>query len=599
MKIKLVCVLISYALNFSLVLNAQEAYGGTRKNLQTNTLDAVFFTCSTYTSQTVFYNHYSIFQKLGASKTDTIYTVDINFDRLNNSIIISQLDKISNQSYSKTITFHPLSYTIIKTDAKPIYCIKNYIFNDTLLSVTTDNNSDILFTIADTINPLIFLHQIVSVDGKYRFDLDKFRKSYLIPHLAHARDYWQWYKLDSLNRARDLAFNEQKKAIQAEIDKEISMIKSDMDSLMVILNEKKKAIKLSDTIADERLQELFAKRVDKIFADYFSETRSLNTVIIGSYKLYVNADQPIRIIKKQTPEVVNNWVAERLDSIYNVIKYLPLENEKASGCTDDPFSIILKNHSARTYYLKQDLANINFPFDSAFSSTLNAVKLELTKFCEDKINITTTYTYPYKYESKSVWNKWILNSKKIMDLQDTLISNKDNIDLFNKNNLKAKKGKYDVRLNTTKLNDRVYGPNLDSVRLKYKFLTQFGISIGTFITSGSFKTVNKTYDESLYYWNLFLIYHHLGLFGGFASGGSVLPKSILDKYYEGGIYLAPGKYFYFKMGFAKYNEFYKSSITRPIIGASLIFPVLQLESGYNFAFKYPYVMVGLNLPINR
>lgn len=599
MKLKLICLILFSVLNFSFVSNAQQAYNGIRKNLQTNASDAILYTCSTDSSQNVFYNHYFIFQKVTATTKDTIYIVDINFDRVNNLINIRQLDKISNQTYSKTINFHPLSYTIKKTDAKPIYCIKNYLFNDTLLSVTTDNNSDILFTIADTLSPLIFLHQFVTVDGKNRFDLDKFRKSYLIPHLAHARDYWQWYKTDSIKRVQDLVLIEKKKAIQTEIIKEISMIKSDRDSLMVILNEKKKAIRLLDTIADERLQELFTKRVDKIFADYLSETRSFNTVITGSYKLYVNADQPIRIIKKQTPEIVNNWVAERLDSIYTVIKYLPLENEVVSGCTDDPFTIILNNHSVRSEHLRQDFVNIGLSLDSVFSPTLNSIQLELRKFCENKINVTTTYTYPYKYESKSVWNKWILNSKRIKDSKDTLISNKDNIILFYKNNPKAKNGKYAVRINTITLNNRVYGPSLDSTRLKYKFQTRFGISVGTFITSGKFETVNKTYDEGLYYWNLLLIYHHLGFFGGFASGGSILPKSILDKYYEGGIYLAPGKYFYFKMGLAKFNEFYKSSITKPLIGASLIFPVLQLETGYNFAFKYPYIMVGFNLPINR
>ena len=105
--------------------------------------------------------------------------VYLNFNKDNNTIEIRQTDKLTGKSKSETIKFNVLSYLTKPSVAKAIYCVKDYLFNDTLLSMTKDNNATILFTIADTTNPQIFLHQLVSIDGNYKFDLDKFRKSYL------------------------------------------------------------------------------------------------------------------------------------------------------------------------------------------------------------------------------------------------------------------------------------------------------------------------------------------------------------------------------------------------------------------------------------
>jgi hypothetical protein len=175
-----------------------------------------------------------------------------------------------------------------------------------------------------------------------------------------------------------------------------------------------------------------------------------------------------------------------------------------------------------------------------------------------------------------------------------------------------------VRLNTTILNNRTYGPDLDSVNLKYKYWTRIGLSVGTFISNdGKFTTGIDASTGEIFFWNLSLIYHHIGVFGGSHSsyGKSALPQSDADSiitylknYTEAGLYVAPGKFFYFKLGLAKYTTNNKNnagnaineskSIMMPIVGGSLMFPVFQLEGGYNFALKYPYVMAGFNIPIN-
>ena len=97
MKIKLFCIALFAVSCFSLRTIAQETYAGTRKNLQTNVIDAISYTNTTFSKQNVFYNRFSIFLKSKSSKADTIYVVDVNFDRSDNSIAIVQFDKQANQ----------------------------------------------------------------------------------------------------------------------------------------------------------------------------------------------------------------------------------------------------------------------------------------------------------------------------------------------------------------------------------------------------------------------------------------------------------------------------------------------------------------------
>jgi len=179
-------------------------------------------------------------------------------------------------------------------------------------------------------------------------------------------------------------------------------------------------------------------------------------------------------------------------------------------------------------------------------------------------------------------------------LLNEFVTKLNNIAFFNKKIPDAKNGKYKVRLNTAVLNDSTIGPDLDYVQRKYKYMSHVGFNVGTFITNGKLEAGNDTYDGKLSFWNVFLIYHHYGLFGG----KSFANNTILDDYYEYGIYLAPGNYFYFKLGLAKYNGMNFSNKIQPIIGASFIFPVFQFEGGYNFSLKYPYIMIGFNIPYN-
>jgi len=602
MKIKLFCISLFAVSCFSEIIIAQEIYDGTRKNLQTNTIDAIFYTNTTFSKQNIFYNRFSIFMKSKSSKADTIYVVDVNFDRSDNSIAIVQFDKQANLYLSKIIEFHPLSNQQKPSTAKPTYCVKNYIFNDTLLSVTKDNNADILFTIADTINPVILLHQIVSIDGKKKFDLDKFRKTYLTAHLSHARDYWKWKKIPIIKPELpiDPTLEPRRVALRAEINKETARINIEKDSLILTLKNKLLILKLADTTANSSLHQVFVRKMDDVFTEYFNKPIGSNAGFTGSYKIHVNTDGSKRIVETFTPDKIPDCFLPQFNAIRDIIEHLPLANEEVQVCNVDPINVITRNHSTRFERFKNESADLKISLDSTFKPILNSVDLELKKICAEKIKMATTYNYSYQVVSRTEEQKWILRGNKITDSRDSVIRNKDNILLFYGNDIKRKRGRYEVTLNTTKFNNRIFGPVLDSVKLVYKFKTYIGFNVGAFIGGEDILNtgINKD-DLSQRLWNVFLIYHHFGIFGGSSYNQNGSSANQFENYGEGGIYVAPGKCFYFKLGFAQYKGLNAVAITKPILGGSLIFPVFHIEGGYNFALEQPYIMAGFNIPFNR
>lgn len=610
---KLFYISIIVVLCFPFGTMAQEKFDGTQKDLTTNAIGSISYASMSFSKQGIFYNRFSIFQKSNSTKSDTIYVVDINFNKVNNDISIYRVDKTTNQSTSKTIKFRSLPDSARKSASKPIYCVKNYKFNDTLLSVTSDNKADILFTIADTINPVFFLHQVASVDGKKRYDLDKFRKTYLTAHLSHAKDYWKWYKADSLrrvkeikNRNRDSMLIRIRKArllaLQSEIDTEKILINTDKDRIMGLLNKKRMSMNLSDTTANEGLHQVFVRKMDDVFTEYFNKPININAGITGSYKIHVNTDGSKRIVEKFTSEKVPECFNAQFTAIRDIIEHLPLANEEISICDNNSINTIKRNHSVRFDRFRSEAADLKVSLDSVFKPILNPVDLELKKICAEKIKMATIYNYSYQVVSRVERQKWIVKGDRITDTHDTVISNQDNILLFYDKNIKRKRGRYDVSLNTTKFNDRIFGPVLDFVQLDYKFMTYIGFNIGAFIGNEDILSNGVTKDNfSQRLWNIFIIHHHFGVFGGTSYNQNGSTANVFENYGEGGIYVAPGKCFYFKLGIAQYKDtgLNAGSITKPILGCSLIFPVFHFEGGYNFALEHPYVMAGINIPFNR
>jgi len=612
MKIKITYALISGFLSLPFLAESQEISSGFRTNLQTKEVVAAYYTNSVYSSRKIYYSQYSIFVGADVKKADTTYVVYLNFNKDNNTIEIWQTDKLTGKSKSETIKFNVLSYLTKPSVAKPIYCVKDYLFNDTLLSVTKDNNATILFTIADTTNPQIFLHQLVSFDGSYKFDLDKFRKSYLMPHNSHSKDYWEWYAAGKLKRRQDSLMFEKTKgermALFDMIETENRNLDADKDTLVTRLDEKWRELKMKDVPANPKSQKLFTDRMNKIFQDYFTKTDSFNLVIQVEYKIRSRVDHSIEIVKKISP-CSNNyfqfWFERELIKVDTAaIKHLLLENEKYTLFLEDSLTNIQVKHDRRSEKLKSLMSDLKLSYDSVFSAKKSGFNNEL-KLYPVKIEMPTVYEYTFNYKSESEHQKWILKNKKLKDPLDSIVTDTKNLAFFNNKYPKAKNGKYNVRLNSTLINNYRLGPELDYVKRKYKFASHVGVSYGTMITSEKHVEGDPTFDQKLTYWNVFLIYHHIGAFGGFSPKGSTVADSAaLVNYREGGIYLAPGNYFYFKLGLAKdtrlkSNADGKKSTFMPLVGASLIFPVFHMEGGYNVALNLPYVMAGFNIPLNR
>jgi len=612
MKINFFYAVVSGFLSLSISAQSQEISTGHRTNLKSKEVVAAFYTNTVFTKHNIYYNQYSIFTSPDVRKADTAYVIYLNFNKDKNTIEIKQTDKLSGLSKSETLKFNVLSYLTKPSTAKPIYCVKDNLFNDTLLSVSTDNNASILFTIADTTNPQIFLHQLVTPDGSYKYDLDKFRKSYLTPHNSHARDYWLWHSAGMLKRQQDSLLYEKTKndrmALVAMIDTENKNIDSDKDTLIKRLDEKWRELKMMDVPANPKSQQLFTEKMNKIFEDYFNKTDSFNLQIQVQYKIRSHVDHSIEIVKKVSPSLNNYfqfWFERELVKIDTAaIKHLSLENEKYALFSEDSLNAIQLKHDIRSEKLKTMLSEQKLSYDSVFSAKNAALNNEL-KLYPAKVEMPTVYEYTFNYKSESERQKWVFNNKKLIDQLDSIVTNAQNITFFSNKYPKAKNGKYNVRLNSTHINQYSIGPELDYVKRKYKYASHAGVSYGTFISNEKHVQGDPTYDQKLTYWNVFLIYHRIGIFGGFSPKGPAVTDSVaLVNYREGGIYVAPGNYLYFKLGVAKDTRQIsstkgKKSSVMPLVGASLIFPVFHIEGGFNLALNLPYVMAGFNIPLNH
>jgi hypothetical protein len=576
MKKKILCFLISI-FYFFLITNAQELSQGTGYKYESYNYVPVFYSNSNFSSQNIYYNKYFVFSDVKGK--DTLFIVDLTFNKNTKTIEVKQVDKQKNQSPQITVKFHTLSKLIDTSAAKPIYCIKNYRCNDTTIS-PADSTLDILFSVVDTAKGLIFLHQLNTFDETYHFNLIKFRNSYLKPHLEHAKAYWAWYIKDSIGRVNE----------QSEVTKEKIKIREEKDSLIRYLETRKKELQYKIIAADPIPQTLFVQRMDKILSDNLYETQPVNIQTKGEYKICKHLggkqneiiEEPTR---KYTDPLFFAFFTPQTKKIDSTIVQLQLESKKVPFNVDSAYTILYSRHKARCERSGLSL-NIFKPLIDSIYKAIADYRVE--------IEVPTIYYYKFDYNSTTTWQRWVKRGEKFKNLKnDSIIKDKKNINDFNIQIPQAKNGKYDVRLNRSKLNDSNFGPNVDTVYRKYKFITYVGFNIGSFITFKKFAPGDPTNDGKLLYWNLFIIYHHVGVFGGTSLQPFGSSKN-LTNCSEVGVYIAPGNYFYFKAGLSLTNKDISG-----LVGASLIFPVFQFEAGYNFAVNYTYFMLGFNIPLNK
>jgi chorismate mutase len=567
---------------FSMMTSAQERLIGTRYNIKTEKSDEVFFYSSNFSREDVFFNKYFVFANK-ASK-DTLYYIEINFKKGIGSIEVRQIKKGVILS-STDFKFNPISTGKDTSNAKPFYCFKNDRFNDTTLTLT-DKNLEVFFTIVDTSQYLIFLHQYLTHDGEYILNLDKFRNAYLTPHLIHSKIYWGWYFKNKADSIRSVQLYST--VALTEIEKEKQIIKNEWDSVIAYFNKTLLKFKSLKPDANTISQARFNQQMDSIFINKLSKTYPFDIDISGKYKICAT-DSSNQIMEQSIQQTSDSlfltYFYRRFKSIDTSIYRLKLQKEVALLSVNDSLNAIFDRHRERKQ-LNPVMKNFSESYDSVtFKPLFDSIIKDLNKYTK-KNSIPTIYSYQFNYSSKTQWQKWILNGKMITNADDEIVINDTVFNASFHNKIpNAKNGKYNVRLNTSTNNSDKIGPEVYTVYRKYKFMTHFGINVGTFIIG---KDLAEEAKSNLYY-NLLFIRHHMGLFLGYSSSAG-----FQTNYYEGGMYIAPGNYFYFKVGAASYNNKFNA-----LVGGSLIVPFFQIEGGYNFVMKMPYVMVGLNFPLNK
>jgi hypothetical protein len=423
-------------------------------------------------------------------------------------------------------------------------------------------------------------------DSLYHFPLDKFRKSYLASHLEHSALYWQWRDQqvqDSIRKTQETH------RMLLAIKMEKGRFTKQVDSLMNDIYAKQSAAAVDVLRADTNALTSFRKRMDKILTDNLFETHPFNTKTSGTYAVVVKDNNVIDIVEKPTKKTTDPiFLAYYQSPLYEVesqISNIKLDRRKVGINVDSAYRSLLYQQKSRISRAKLDSAFLKTFTDSVYTA--------LTPY-RKQVDMPTSYDYKFSYSSSSAWQRWGKRGEKYKNLKTG--ENIDNLKLINDFHARqknTKNGKYQVRVNKSQLNDSIFGPHIDSVYRKYKYLTHIGFNVGVIITGDEFSTEGKTIDKGLLYFDFFVIYHHFGAFGGFASK-SVLDESDLDGYSEGGLYVAPGNYFFFKLGLASFNGKISG-----LLGGTLVFPFVQFEGGYNFALKRAYVMAGVNIPINR
>ncbi|MFN8241774.1 MAG: hypothetical protein U0X39_13620 [Bacteroidales bacterium] len=598
---------LAFLVCLTTVIFSQETYTGSRKYIPTGNLETISYRIRTSRGNNIFYNRYTIFGKDEMNQPDTLYIVQLNFLKDRNLIEVKQVDKKSKETTFKVVKFEPLSYLVKPSDAKPIYCVRDYLFNDTTLTVTDDMEAGMFFTIADTTNPVIYLHQVVSIDGNVQFSLDKFRKSMLNPHLAHARDFWDHLAeirrkkvADSLLLARNI---ETTMMLTRKIDEEIRKINNDKDSLIKSLDFKRHELLLKDVPANDEALTLFRKRMSNIFLDYY-KTDTVDKTVQATYELMSTINHKIEIIKKPVYQYQKNndfiFVYRYLNMIDTAISHLWLENEKIPLYDTEPFSTLKWLHEKRFEDVRKQMTEFRINYNIEFGDIFSKIQKELNeKYGTRMLDVPTRYSSDFSYSASTVWEKWKHVKKKLRDGKDSIVApSDDNYIYFFNEYPKAKNGKYKVRLNTAVINGSTIGPTAIEVKRKYKYTTRIGFSAG--LINPITVLGEPAYSFKRPYYNFFVTVHHVGFFGGYGSYNNTDSVNVnRKKYLEGGIYLAPGNVFYFKLGLSKFKDYYTDTKLSPFAGISLIFAGFQFEGGYNLTFRSPYAMAGLNIPINR
>jgi hypothetical protein len=325
--------------------------------------------------------------------------------------------------------------------------------------------------------------------------------------------------------------------------------------------------------------------MDTLFVSYIKKGEDIGVRDVDTIKILVALDKSIKIISIDTNEIDHYkppWYIAKKNQFENDILKMDIENKKVLLYKKDPFAIIKENHKNRWKGMKTDTA--------MFSSVLDSAAEKLSTFNKYD-EVPTIYTYPCVFTQQYDKKKWNYTIGGIVERHTRQEPVSPAFTDSVRKLWRQPFGRYTVGVKMAQLNTYLFFDNsITATSRKYKFMTHVGASFGIMFDGSDKET----------YLDAFFIRH----WGGAFLGLSLWDKNI-KHYFEGGAYIGPCNYFYFKAGIAyidwadkKIDIKHKNQVL-PLLGAGLIIPYVQFDAGYNFATKTAYITTGLNYPFNR
>ena len=244
----------------------------------------------------------------------------------------------------------------------------------------------------------------------------------------------------------------------------------------------------------------------------------------------------------------------------------------------------------------------------------------------------TQYQIPIRYSFSARTQKWVYYNG-VANIRENgnnvRVTNSNVLREFRMNLPKPKRpnAKYNVRSCYYQIFDDSLRMSVLNVQKKYRYYMHFGANMNFVFPSYTGGSTELVPTEG------FLIFHRIGFFGGYgvrltqrASNETTFPggfPSLYDdanaqllgpdtRYFHGGLYIGTFQFTYLKLGYSQLNYQYiytdrngfaedeeTGKIRGFLAGLSLIFPVIQLEGGYNLTLQSPYVGGGINIPLNK
>jgi hypothetical protein len=569
----------------------------------------IYYTSEHEQRNNIFFNTYKVFAN--PEDQDYILSMEISYDSLYNYIYFSK------QSFNQ----QKIRLTPIKLDASPLCIMKNFNFYDTSLTINKLNssltisnlNDSILFTVSDAPKGKIFLHKILIDDVFYKLDVVLIAN--LNKHLSQAIEYWG-------NKRKEEAQQRKNDSItQLRVFEEKDLIRKDLKNLEDALKEYEIKLELKEKVANDSLQNVFSEKMDSLIFEVLSDlsnwnkkmkgqyefynqygvnSRKWNMNLSGNYEFLLHVNKEVSINKLTFRGKINNstfdyvqipWFWENL-KFENEVNKLKIIHETEPLIKD--IYAVQKNHIERNNLF-------NLP-PVSFMEILDSVNNVISLLQKDII-FPTIYNYNYQYcieNQKSIWKKRgtkiedITNRKSKYLVVDTNLLNSfytiyPNAHLFED----VHDGIYKLRITSIEINDDQKLKKIETFKFKFRYISHIGVNFGSFI-GGPSGFLKMAFEDYLYF-NVFGIYHHIGLFAGGIHRDS-------HKHREFGAYIAPWncRYFYIKGGYSYVNfESMKYHPDNFLVGLSLICPWLSFEVGWNNSIKSLYFMSGLNFPINK